>query len=363
MIDYKIKGRGAQLNPKNRFEGLYIESFQEDEIDSSFPDEKIKTKIQTQYFKDDSRSVIAVNDSPDIGFDYSFNPYRGCEHGCIYCYARPSHEFLGFSSGLDFETKIMVKEDASVLLEKELKKKSYKSDIIVFSGNTDCYQPIESKLKLTRNALKVCLKYRNPVSLITKNALVLRDIDILKEMNQLNLILVTISITSMDKSLMRKMEPRTSVPIKRLEIIEKLSANGIPIGVNVAPVIPGLNDEEIPAILKAASERGAQFAGSILLRLPYSVKDLFIKWLHDEYPERANKVINRIKNIRGGKLNHSEFGKRFTGEGEFAETIKNLYEISCKKYGLNKRNFNLSVNHFRRSTDKQLEMFSNVTQF
>jgi DNA repair photolyase len=358
MIDYKIKGRGAQFNPKNRFERLYIENFKDDEIDGSFSEEDIKRKIQTQYFKDNSRSVIAVNDSPDIDFDYSFNPYRGCEHGCIYCYARPSHEFLGFSSGLDFETKIMVKENAAELLEEEFKKKNYKPDIIIFSGNTDCYQPVESKLKITRNALKVCLKYRNPVGLITKNSLVQRDIDVLKDMSEHNLISVTISITSLNKSLISKMEPRTSVPIKRLETIEKLSENNIPVGVNLAPIIPGLNDEEIPAILEEASRRGAQYAGCIILRLPYSVKDLFVQWLFDEFPERANKIINRIKDIRGGKLNHSEFGQRFKGEGEFAETIKNLFEISCKKYGLNKRKFDLSVANFKRSSSNQLEMFT-----
>ncbi len=358
MIDHKIKGRGAQFNPKNRFERVYIENFESDEIDDFFLDDEQERKIGTQYFKDYSKSVIAVNDSEDIDFDYSFNPYRGCEHGCIYCYARPSHEFLGFSSGLDFETKIMVKENAPKLLEIELKKKSYKPDVIIFSGNTDCYQPVESKLKLTRNALKVCLKHRNPVGLITKNALVQRDIDIIKEMNELKLISVTISITSLDKSLISKMESRTSVPLKRLETIEKFADNNIPVGVNVAPVIPGLNDEEIPAILKAASERGAEYAGCLLLRLPYSVKDLFVKWLFDEFPDKANKIINRIKDIRGGKLNHSEFGKRFTGEGEFAGTIKNLFYISCNKYGLNKRDYHLSIEHFRRQVNDQLEMFT-----
>jgi DNA repair photolyase len=257
MYNEKIKGRGAQFNPKNRFERLNIENIEEETKNA----EEEKKKIPTQYFKDDSRSVIAVNKSEDIGFDYSFNPYRGCEHGCIYCYARPSHEFLGFSSGLDFESKIMIKENAPLLLEKELTKKSYKPDTIIFSGNTDCYQPVESKLKLTRNALKVCLKHRNPVGLITKSSLVQRDIDVLKKMNELNLITVTISITTLNKSLSSKMEPRASIPAKRLETIERLAENKIPVGVNAAPIIPGLNDEEIPSILKAASQSGAQFAG------------------------------------------------------------------------------------------------------
>jgi DNA repair photolyase len=356
MNNEKIKGRGTRSNPKNRFENLYIESFKYDEVDDFYSDE-LKRKITTQYFKDNSRSVISVNNSEDIGFDFSFNPYRGCEHGCVYCYARPTHEFLGFSSGLDFETKIMVKEDAPRLLENELRKKSYKPDIIIFSGNTDCYQPIESKLKLTRKALEVCLKHRNPVGLITKNVLVLRDLDILREMSKKDLISVTLTITSLDKSLTSKMEPRTSVPLKRLETIQKLAENNIPVGVNVAPLIPGLNDEEMPSILKSAAEMGAEYAGFILLRLPYAVKDLFVKWLYDEYPQKADKIINRIKDIRGGKLNNSEFGKRFLGEGEFAETIRRLFSISCSKYGLNKRNYRLSVENFRKKTDEQLEMF------
>jgi DNA repair photolyase len=357
MQTSKIKGRGAQSNPGNRFENFHIEPFKDDEIGNDSDPGEIKYRIPTQYFKDDSRTVISVNNSEDIGFDYSFNPYRGCEHGCVYCYARPSHEFLGFSAGLDFETKIMIKEDAHKILEKEFKKKSYKPDLIVFSGNTDCYQPVEQKLKLTRKALEVCLNYRNPVTIITKNSLVQRDIDILKELNEFNLVSVTLSITSLDKSLTVKMEPKSSIPLKRLETIEKLAENKIPVGVNIAPVIPGLNDEEIPAILKAASERGAQYAGFVLLRLPYSVKDLFVKWLNEEFPDRAGKIINRIKDMRGGKLNESEFFKRFTGEGEFAETIKNLFTLSCRKYGLNKRYYNLSVSSFRRSVDAQLEMF------
>jgi DNA repair photolyase len=357
MNNKKFKGRGAQFNPKNRFERLNIESFNDDEFDGFYSENNINKRIPTQYFKDSSKTVISVNDSVDIDFDYSFNPYRGCEHGCIYCYARPSHEFLGFSPGLDFETKIMIKEDAPMLLEKELKKKSYKPDIIIFSGNTDCYQPVESKLKLTRRALEVCLKYRNPVGLITKNALVLRDLDILKEMSKKDFISVTITITSLDKFLISKMEPRTSVPSKRLETIKKLAENKIPVGVNVAPVIPGFNDEEIPSILKAASEMGAEFAGFILLRLPYAVKDIFINWLKIEFPQKSNKIINRIKDIRGGKLNNSEFGKRFSGQGEFAETIKNLFSLSCKKYGLNKRDYRLSVEGFRKKANEQLEMF------
>lgn len=357
MIEQKVKGRGAQANPKNRFEKLYIDDFEKNEIDGFYEEDQEEKKIQTIYFKDESKSVISINKSEDLGFDYSFNPYRGCEHGCIYCYARPTHEFLGFSSGLDFESKIMVKENAPKLIEETFKKKSYIPKLIMFSGNTDCYQPLERKLKLTRKSLKVCLNYRNPVAVISKNALVQRDIDILKEMNLHNLISVTISITSLNKELIRKMEPRTSTPVKRLETIEVLAKNNIPVGVNVAPIIPGLTDEEIPNILKAASERGAGHAGHVMLRLPYSVKELFVQWVKNEFPERANKIINRIKEIRGGKLNQSEFGKRFSGEGEVADTIHEFFKISCKKYGLNKRSFNLTVENFRRAYKNQLELF------
>ncbi len=317
-----------------------------------------KLKLQTYFYKDDSRSVISENDSYDLGFDYSFNPYRGCEHGCIYCYARPTHEFLGFSSGTDFETKIMVKPEADKLLEKAFKKKSYVPKVIMFSGNTDCYQPIEKKLELTRKALKVCLKYKNPVAIITKNSLIQRDIDILIELASLGITTVTISVTTLNKELARKMEPRTSIPEQRLQTIEKIAKNGIPVGVNLAPIIPGLTDEEIPNILKEAASRGAEHASYIMLRLPYAVKDLFVDWVNREFPDRSQKIINRIKEIRNGKLNQSEFNKRFTGEGEFAETIRNLFKINCKKLGLNKRDYGiLRTDLYDRNSSDQLEMF------
>ncbi len=290
------------------------------------------------------------------GFEYSVNPYRGCEHGCVYCYARPTHEFLGFSAGTDFESKIMVKKDAPKLLEAEFNKKSYKPDFIMFSGNTDCYQPVEKQLEITRETLKVCLKYRNPVSIITKNALIERDMDILKEMAELELVSVGLSVTTLDKDLARKMEPRTSSPERRLQVIEKFAAEKIPVGINIAPVIPGLNDEEIPSILKEASSRGAMFAGHIMLRLPYAVKDLFLHWLKTEFPDREKKVINKIMEMRGGKLNESEFGTRFSGKGELAETIHNLFELSCKKYGLNRGKIVLRKDLFKK-VNNQLEMF------
>ncbi len=352
----KIRGRGTAFNPPNRFERLYIEDFNADELDSFFTEVE-KRKIKTKFYKDTSKSIISVNKSEDIGFDYSFNPYRGCEHGCIYCYARPFHEYLGFSSGLDFESKIMVKEDAPKLLEQTFRKKSYEPKIIMFSGVTDCYQPAEWKLKLTRKALEVCLKYRNPVIIITKNSLVMRDIDVLSELSKLNLVLVCLSITSLDKSLINKMEPKTSIPSRRLEAIETLSKNGICAGANVAPIIPGLNDEEIPEILKQVSNHGGKFANYIILRLPYSVKDLFVDWLKKEFPDRAEKVINRIKEVREGKLNESEFGKRFVGVGKYYDTIHDLFKLNRKKYGLDKNNYQLTTKHFVKAAKSQMELF------
>ncbi|MGE5812570.1 MAG: PA0069 family radical SAM protein [Ignavibacteria bacterium] len=366
MIKQKIRGRGAGFNPGNRFERLRVEDFPDDIAEDApyiihenaeeenFPERK----IPTQYFIDNSKSIIAKNDSEDLGFENSFNPYRGCEHGCIYCYARPSHEYLSFSAGLDFETKIMVKPNAPKLLEAELKKKHYVPDIIMFSGNTDCYQPLEKKLKLTRGALKVCLKYRNPVSLITKNSLVLRDIDVLQEMAELNLISVCLSITTLNRDLARRMEPRTSSPEKRLETIEVMAKNNIPAGVNIAPVIPGLTDEEIPAILKESSERGAVFAGHAMLRLPYSVKDLFLDWLKKEFPEKESRIINRIKEIRGGKLNSYEWGERLAGKGEFAEAVHSLFKMSCNKYHLNKKQVKLTTSLF--NSKDQFEIFESL---
>ena len=227
----------------------------------------------------------------------------------------------------------------------------------MFSGNTDCYQPIERKLKLTRESLKVCNEFGNPVSIITKNSLILRDTDILKEMAERNLVLVMVSITTLNRQLTEIMEPRTSIPERRLNIIRTLAENNIPVGINIAPVIPGLTDKEIPALIEAASKAGAKYAGHAMLRLPYAVKELFINWLNDNMPDRAGKIINQIMQIRNGKLNNSEFGKRFTGEGELAETIHSLYEISCKKFGLNEKRMEHSFNHFKKKTGKQLELF------
>lgn len=335
MKNLDLKSRGAGINTPNRFEPFVID-YDDELIAEYFDNDPEIRKVQTMYFTDNSKTILAKNDSPDLGFDYSINPYRGCEHGCIYCYARPTHEYLGFSAGLDFETKIMIKHDAAKLLDEAFRKKSWEPQTIMFSGNTDCYQPIERKLGITRECLKVFLNFRNPVGVITKNALIQRDIDILKELAELKLVSVTISITTLKRELSRKLEPRTSVPSKRLETVNKLASAGIKVGVNTAPVIPGLNDEEIPAILKAAADNGAVSAGKVIVRLPYSVKELFKDWLERNYPEKASKILNRIKDVRRGELSSQEFGTRMRGEGEYAAHIHKLFHASCNKFGLNK---------------------------
>ena len=348
----KRNGRGASFNPQNRFANLHLEPM---EIDWEPQDED--RPLRTIFYKDTSKTILSKNDSPDIPFRYSINPYRGCEHGCIYCYARPSHEYLGFSAGIDFETKIMVKHDAPELLEAAFKKRSWQPQMVCFSGNTDCYQPVERTLHLTRRCLEVFLKFRNPVGIITKNFLITRDIDILKELGSLDLVFVIVSITSLNGDLIKRMEPRTAAPHKRFDAIEQLAAQDIPVCVNVAPIIPGLTDEEIPAILNEASKRGATFAGYTMLRLSGAIEPLFLDWLRREMPDRAGKIINRIHDVRGGNLNDTRWGKRIGGEGEIAKTIKNLFKINCRKYGLNQKKFEFATEHFRRESTPQIELF------
>jgi DNA repair photolyase len=349
-----VHGRGTGINPVNRFEQIVLEENLEDN-EEELSKEK---RVPTQYFKDTSRTIIATNDSPDIGFEASINPYRGCEHGCIYCYARPTHEYFGLSAGLDFETKIFVKEDAPELLRKELSKKSWVPKTIIMSGVTDCYQPIERKLQVTRRCLEVLNDFRNPGFIITKNQLVARDIDIFKQMHEYHGISVLISLTTLDEKIWRVMEPRASKPSLRLRTIAKLHEAGIPVGVNTAPIIPGLTDVEIPALLKAAVEAGAQYAGYTVVRLPYSVKELFEEWLVRHFPDRKEKILNRLRSLRGGKLYKSEWGKRMTGEGIFADQINALFEMGCKKAGLPHKNFNLSTSSFRNPEEKQFQLFS-----
>ncbi|MBL8006146.1 MAG: PA0069 family radical SAM protein [Ignavibacteria bacterium] len=351
-----IKGRGSQFNLPNRFEKSFTD-FKYDEYAEYYNFEEDEKNVSTQLLSDHSKSVLVKNESPDLGAGYSINPYRGCEHGCIYCYARPTHEYLGYSSGIDFETKIMVKHNAAELLSAEFSKKSWIPQTVFFSGNTDCYQPTERKLGITRKCLDVFLKFRNPLALITKNALVLRDIDIVKSLSEMNLIRVVISVTTLKKELHRVMEPRTSSPDMRLKTIEILASVNIPVSVNVAPIIPGLTDEEIPSILKEASDRGAVSAGNVILRLPHSVKDLFLDWLRREFPDRADKIINRIKEVHGGKLYDSSFGRRLTGHGEWADTIQKIFNSGCRKYNLNTKNTPLNKGAFRRDFSDQFSMF------
>lgn len=352
MINEPVKGRGAAFNPPNRFEQFHVEP-----VDIGWDDRDQASSVRTEFFRDTSRSILARNDSPDIPFTFSINPYRGCEHGCIYCYARPSHEYLGFSSGLDFETRILVKTDAPALLEKEFRKKSWEPQLIAFSGNTDCYQPAERKLMLTRKCLEVCAGYRNPVGIITKNSLVTRDIDILKQLAAVDCVSVTVSVTTLNQTLASAMEPRTSAPYRRLETIEALAKEGIPVTALVAPIIPGLTDEEMPAILRAASERGARWAGYTLLRLPGSVEQLFINWLEREMPDRARKILNRLRDAHGGRLGDSRWGKRMRGDGEYAAAVRKLFSVTCAKYRMNTERSELSTRHFRRDGGRQTDMF------
>jgi DNA repair photolyase len=306
----KVRGRGAASNPANRFERISYERSQWDEPEDP--------SVQTTFLVDNTRSIIAHNDSPDVGFDASINPYRGCEHGCIYCFARPNHEYLGFSAGLDFETKILVKTDAPDLLRRELASPQWKPQVIAISGVTDAYQPIERRLQLTRRCLEVLVEFRNPVVIITKNELVARDVDLLRELAKVEGILVFISVTSLDSELAGELEPRASHPARRLAAIESLAAAGIPVGALVAPVIPGLTDHEMPAILSAVARAGAIGASYVPLRLPYGVAPLFEEWLSLHRPLQKEKILNRIREIRGGRLNDPNFRTRMQGAGAYA---------------------------------------------
>ncbi|MGA7124738.1 MAG: PA0069 family radical SAM protein, partial [Chthoniobacterales bacterium] len=307
----KIMGRGSSINPVNRFEPLHYDL-------DEWCDPPSQPHIRTQLFRDDSQSIIARNQSPDVGFETSINPYRGCEHGCAYCYARPTHEYLGFSAGVDFESKILVKLNAATLLAAELNRPGWQPQTVTMSGVTDCYQPIERKLKITRSCLQVLADFRNPTFIVTKNHLVTRDIDLLGSLAAHRAAGVTVSVTTLDAGLAQKLEPRASNPRSRLAAIRELASANIPVGVNVAPIIPGLTDHEIPSILTAAGEAGAQFAYYTIVRLPMAVSTIFINWLETHFPDRKNTVLRRIQSMRGGKLNESVFGKRMRGEGILA---------------------------------------------
>jgi DNA repair photolyase len=348
--------RGAADNPPNRFEKIHLEPDADWNPEADGEGGR-PPGPRTQFYRDHSQTVISRQDSPDISFKASLNPYRGCEHGCIYCYARPTHEYLGFSAGLDFESKIMVKEDAPERLRQELSSVKWSPQVIFLSGVTDCYQPVERKLKLTRRCLEVLAEFRNPVFIVTKNHLVTRDLDLLSELARHRAVSVWLSITTLDAELRKVMEPRTSPPSARLAAIRELAAGGIPVGVNVAPIIPGLTDHEIPIILTAAAEAGATAAGYTVVRLPYAVAPLFEKWLATHFPDRKEKVLNRLRAMHGGKLYDSQWGKRFGGEGIFAEQISQMFHVARRKAGISDNEGELSTAAFRRSDGKQLSLF------
>ncbi len=346
------KGRGAQYNPKNKFlKGEYVQEHVE-AIDDWEQEER-----QTEYIVDNSKTLVNEVKSPDVGMMYSANPYQGCEHGCIYCYARNSHEYWGYSAGVDFESRIVVKKNAPALLRKFFENKNWQPATISLSGNTDCYQPIERKMKITRHLLEICLDFRNPVGILTKNALVLRDLDILKELAKRNLVRVFTSITSLDEELRRKMEPRTASYKSRLNVVRTLAENGIPTGIMNAPIIPGLNDNHMHDVLKAASEAGAKWAGYTVVRLNGAIGGIFHDWLHKAFPDRAEKVWNLISECHEGHVNDSRFGNRIVGDGKFAELIKDQFKLYCRKYGLNETPHEMNTGDFRRLKGGQLQLF------
>ena len=334
-----ISGRGAADNPRNRFEAVHL-------LPEKLEGEDFRPA--TELIDDSSKSVIARNDSPDVGFEYSLNPYRGCEHGCVYCYARPTHEYLGFSAGLDFETRILVKRDAPELLRRELMSPKWKPKLIAMCGVTDPYQPVERELEITRRCLRVLCEFRNPVAIVTKNHLVIRDADLLAELAAHGAAAVNFSITTLDPNLQRRMEPRASTPESRLAAVEELSGKGIPVGVMVAPVVPGLTDHEIPSILRAAADAGATQVAYIFLRLPHGVKDLFEDWLRRHFPDRQDRVLNRVREGRAGNLYDSEFRTRMKGQGIYANHIQDLFEKTCRSAGLRRKRIELSSAAFRR---------------
>lgn len=351
-MDY-FKGRGSQINTSNKYlKNSYVEEY------SEMLDEPLLSDEKTQILFEHPKKIINSVKSPDLYASYSMNPYQGCEHGCIYCYARNTHEYWGYSAGLDFERKIIAKPSAPQLMEKQFMNKNWNVAPIMLSGNTDCYQPIERKLKITRQMLEVLLNFRHPVGMITKNNLILRDIDILQELAKLKLVHVMVSITTLREELRLKMEPRTVTAKNRLKVIEQLSKAGIPAGVMAAPIIPGLNSDEIPQIIEAAANHGADTAGYTIVRLNGAIGDIFTDWIRKNLPDRADKVLHHIQEVHGGALNDSRFGKRMGGEGELAKSIKQLFKMSVKKHLSGRDRFEYDLTAFRRPGEiQQLELF------
>lgn len=346
MVNFSRKGRGATFNPPVRFDSASSAAF-DDGWDTLASEFGTLPPLPTTLSRDASRSVIAYNTSPDIGFDRAVNPYRGCEHGCIYCYARPTHAYLGLSPGLDFETRLLFKPEVAALLEKELRKPGYVARPLALGSNTDPYQPVERTLKLTRSVLEVLDRFNHPCTIVTKSAGVLRDIDILSRMAQRRLVSVCLSITTLDPALARVMEPRAATPARRLSALAELTRAGIPSAVLAAPMIPGLNDAEMERILEAASRAGARSAGYVLLRLPHELREMFEAWLHEHFPDRARHVLSLVRQTRGGRLNDARFGHRFAGSGAYAELLARRFDRAARQWGFTETRFGLDSSAFR----------------
>jgi DNA repair photolyase len=354
-LPLQLRGRGARSNASGRYESQAREAFDDGwELDEA-PPEQISTTVEPERAK----TVITKNDSPDVGFSRSINPYRGCEHGCTYCYARPAHAYMGLSPGLDFETKLFFKPNAARLLEAELSAPRYTPEIIHIGGNTDPYQPQERRLRVTRDVMEVLTRFRHPFSVITKSALILRDLDLLSEMAGLGLARVAISVTSLDRKLSRSMEPRAATPERRIEAVRQLSAAGVPVMVMFAPVIPGLNDHEMEGVLRRCAEAGAEGAGYVALRLPLEIKDLFREWLESDHPDRASRVMSLVRQMRGGRDYDVQWFKRMKGEGPIAELMSKRFAAAKRRYGLTRELEPLDLTQFRvpPKAGDQMELF------
>ncbi|HEX2101189.1 MAG TPA: PA0069 family radical SAM protein [Candidatus Synoicihabitans sp.] len=353
-----LPGRGAQLNPPNRYAKVHaVPDLDATAADLGDDPDNPPPDPRTEFYDDATETILSVNESPDVPFRYGINPYRGCEHGCAYCYARAYHDYLGWSSGLDFETKIMIKRRAPTLLRRELSSPRWQPQVIAMSGATDCYQPAERRFRLTRQCLEVLLELRNPVGVITKNFLVTRDVDLFAQFATWNGVMVNLTITSLDADLAGALEPRAARPEARLRAIRLLADAGVPVGVMIAPVIPGLTEHELPAILDAAAKAGASSAGYLVLRLPHAVKEVFTTWLETHAPTKKERILTRLRDMSGGKLCSSEWGKRFTGEGAYAAQLAELFKVARRRAGLDHPRPELSTAHFRRPGGEQLALF------
>ena len=339
----EVRGRGARTNATGRFESQVREAFD----DGWTPDDVEPTQLTTTVTAEKAKVIITRNDSPDIGFSASINPYRGCEHGCIYCYARPAHAYMGLSPGLDFESKLFFKPDAARLLERELSRPGYVPEVIHIGGNTDPYQPQERRLRITRQVIEVLARFNHPFSIITKSALILRDLDLIAPMSEKNLVRVAISVTTLDRKLARSMEPRAATPEKRIAAIKALSDAGVPTVVMFAPAIPGLNDHEMEAVLERAAQAGARGAGYVALRLPMEIKDLFKEWLASDHPDRASRIMSLVRQMRGGKEYDAQWGKRMKGEGPIAALMSRRFAVARARHGLDLRFSGLDLTRFR----------------